>query len=145
MGIARLGHYAIRTRDLDASLRFYTRVLGFRAGYRPPFPFPGVWLYAGADESDFGLVHLIATSPAGGEARGLRDYLGARDDAAAGSGAIDHVAFLAEDWLEMRARCEAEGLRYSLRDVPALGLLQVFLTDPSGVVVELNYPAAEAG
>jgi catechol 2,3-dioxygenase-like lactoylglutathione lyase family enzyme len=141
MGIARLGHYAIRTRDFDASLDFYTRVLGFRAGYRPPFPFPGAWLYADADESDFGVVHLIDADDAGG----LRAYLGARGGAAAGSGAVDHVAFLAEGWPAMRARCDAEGLRYSLRAVPELGLLQVFLTDPSGVVVELNYPAAEAG
>jgi hypothetical protein len=30
------------------------------------------------------------------------------------------------------------------RTVPSLGLRQVFLTDPSGVTIELNYPAAEA-
>ena len=29
------------------------------------------------------------------------------------------------------------------RTVPDLGLHQVFLDDPNGVVIELNYPAAE--
>lgn len=96
MGIARLGHYSIRTRDLETSLHFYRRVLGFRAGYRPPFPFPGAWLYAGGDESDFGVVHLIGED----EGRGLRDYLGARESLCSGNGAIDHVAFLATDWPE---------------------------------------------
>lgn len=140
MGIARLGHYSIRTRDLETSLHFYRRVLGFRAGYRPPFPFPGAWLYAGGDESDFGVVHLIGED----EGRGLLDYLGARESLCSGNGAIDHVAFLATDWPETRSRCDAEGIRYSLRKVPTLGLLPVFLTDPSGMTVELNYPAVEA-
>jgi hypothetical protein len=30
------------------------------------------------------------------------------------------------------------------RNVPSLGLHQVFFEDPSAVTIELNYPAAEA-
>jgi hypothetical protein len=29
------------------------------------------------------------------------------------------------------------------RAVPGLGLYQIFVQDPNGVVVEMNYPAAE--
>lgn len=139
MAISKLAHYSIRTADLEASRRFYEAVLGLRPGYRPPFGFPGLWLYAGQDEADFGVVHLIGT----GEAGALEDYLGARSDSA-GEGALDHVAFLASDWPALRDRCRAHGVIPVQRRVPALGLLQVFLRDPSGVTVELNFPAVEA-
>ena len=32
--ITHLGHTAIRTRDLDASLKFYTEVIGLREAFR---------------------------------------------------------------------------------------------------------------
>lgn len=136
----RLAHYAIRTRDLAASTRFYEVVLGLRAGYRPPFGFPGAWLYAPDDEGadSQGVVHLIAEPAAG--ARALGAYLGDRATAE-GSGAVDHLAFTDGDWPDRRARCEAAGITFVERTVPALGLRQVFLVDPSGVTVELNYPS----
>ncbi|MDR3506277.1 MAG: VOC family protein [Caulobacteraceae bacterium] len=140
-GVARIGHYAVRTGDLDASKRFYVEVLGLRVGYRPPFPFPGLWLYAGQNEGDFGLVHLIGLDA--DDPSGLKEYLGDRDTAAAGTGALDHIAFLASDWPAMKRRCEAHGLSYAQRAVPTLGLRQVFLRDPSGVTIELNYPAED--
>jgi catechol 2,3-dioxygenase-like lactoylglutathione lyase family enzyme len=143
MGLSRLGHYSIRTADLDASRRFYTEVLGLRVGFRPPFPFPGVWLYLGDDEADFGVVHLIGVEPDGPE--GLAQYLGHRStDPLAGTGALDHIAFLAAGWPDLRARLAARGQDVVERTVPDLGLRQVFLTDPSGVTIELNYPADEA-
>jgi catechol 2,3-dioxygenase-like lactoylglutathione lyase family enzyme len=133
--LGRLAHYAVRAPDLAASRRFYVELLGLREGYRPPFAFPGAWLYLGDGEAEFGVVHLI------GEGEGRDAYLGARS--ATGGGAIDHIAFLASGWREMRARCERLGARYEERRVPDLGLRQVFLTDPTGVVIELNYPAQE--
>jgi hypothetical protein len=30
------------------------------------------------------------------------------------------------------------------RTVPSIGLYQLFLTDPSGIMIELNYPEAES-
>lgn len=143
MAIQKLAHYSLRTNDLEASLRFYTEVLRFRSGYRPPFPFPGIWLYVDEDESEFGAIHLIGVDPA--DASGLMRYLGERaayDQG--GTGALDHIAFLASDWPEIRARCRQHGVPYSERVVPELGLLQVFLVDPSGLTVELNFPASEA-
>ena len=134
-GLGRLAHYAVRAPDLAASRRFSGEVLGLREGYRPPFAFPGAWLYLGADEAEFGVVHLI------GEGAGRDAYLGART--ASGGGAIDHIAFLASGWAGMRDRCQRLGVAYEERRVPDLGLRQVFLTDPAGVVIELNYPAQE--
>ena len=138
MAIHKLAHYAVRARDLEASRCFYEEVLQLRAGFRPPFAFPGVWLYLGDDESELGAVHLIGDAAP----EALADYLGHRPDAdQETTGDLDHIAFLADDWPALRARCEAAGAGYTERTVPALGLRQVFLTDPSGVTVELNFPA----
>src|SRR5258708_36933767 len=76
MAILRPAHYSIRTTDLDRSRRFYSDVLQLRVGFRPPFNFPGVWLYPNDEESEFGVVHLIGVDP--GSSEGLRDYLGQR-------------------------------------------------------------------
>ncbi|MDT4880872.1 hypothetical protein FQZ97_1166730 [compost metagenome] len=95
------------------------------------------------DESEFGAIHLIGVDAASSD--GLMSYLG--DRAAydqGGTGAVDHVAFLATNWAEIRTRCNARGIPFSERVVPNLGLLQVFLVDPSGLTVELNFPASEA-
>jgi len=127
MAIVKPTHYSIRTADLDASQRFYTDVLQLRVGFRPPFNFPGVWLYPGQGESEFGAVHLIGVL---GEQR---------DENLPGSGSVDHIAFLATDWPGMRQRCDALGVPYRVQRVPSLNLIQVFLVDPSGVTIELNY------
>lgn len=143
MGIRKLGHYSVRTADLAASRRFYTEILGLREGFRPPFKFPGIWLYQGEDEADFGVVHIIGIDRE--DPQGLADYLGDKEEAALeGSGAVDHVAFLATGLGSMRARLQAGGHGFTERTVPSLGLYQLFITDPSGVTVEMNYPHDEA-
>jgi hypothetical protein len=38
---------------------------------------------------------------------------------------------------------EAENIAWRDRTVPSLGLHQVFIEDPSGVTIELNFPAEE--
>ncbi|MDB5839581.1 MAG: hypothetical protein JWQ23_1533 [Herminiimonas sp.] len=143
MGIRKLGHYSIRTTDLEASRHFYTRVLGFREGYRPEFKFPGLWLYMGGDETDFGTVHIIGIDP--NDPQGLIDYLGDKSlDRLKGTGTVDHIAFLADGLKEMRARLSAMNIPFTERTVPSVGLHQLFVIDPSDVTIELNYPAAEA-
>ena len=143
MGIAKLAHYSIRTMDLEASRRFYTDVMNFRVGFRPPFDFPGLWLYFDGDESEYGIVHLIGIDP--DDPGRLVRYLGERSaDGMTGTGSVDHLAFLATDWPKMRERCDAHKVAYRQRTVPSLGLHQVFIVDPSGLTVELNYPACEA-
>jgi catechol 2,3-dioxygenase-like lactoylglutathione lyase family enzyme len=138
MARLKLAHYAVRARDLEASRRFYEAVLQLRAGPRPPFAFPGLWLYPEGDPEpgDQGLVHLIGDAAP----EALKAYLGGgegppRPD----TGPLDHIAFQAQDWPAQRARCHAAGVPYEERRVPALGLRQVFLKDPSGVTVELNF------
>jgi catechol 2,3-dioxygenase-like lactoylglutathione lyase family enzyme len=143
MAMKKLGHYSIRTTDLEASRRFYSEVLELKEGFRPPFKFPGIWFYRGGDEADFGVVHIIGIDP--NDPEGLKAYLGDKDAASLeGGGAIDHVAFLAEGLGRMREKLAARSLAFTERTVPSLGLHQLFITDPSGVTIELNYPFEEA-
>lgn len=143
MAMRKLGHYSIRSTDLEASRCFYRDILELTEGYRPPFNFPGIWFYRGGDEGDYGVVHIIgidANDPAG-----LAAYLGDKDPASLrGTGVVDHVAFLAEGLGPMRGKLAAHKLAFSERSVPSLGLHQVFILDPSGVTIELNYPHQEA-
>ncbi len=125
-----LNHYSIRTADLAACEAFYCGLLGLQVGPRPPFPFPGLWLYQG-DTSVW-------------DPEGLKAYLGDREEVdLQGSGAVDHVAFFATGLPEMLARLQAQGIAARERTVPLLGLHQVFVDDPNGIVVELNFPAPE--
>ena len=138
-----LNHFSIRTTDLDASRRFYADVLGLSVGPRPDFPFPGLWMYRG-DHGDVAnaVVHLIGIDRS--DPDGLKKYLGDRDEAAlAGSGAVDHIAFFADGLAAMLAHLKRQSVAYRERTVPSIGLHQLFLEDPCGVVIELNFPAAE--
>lgn len=142
MPLQSLNHFSIRTGDLAASRRFYVEVLGLRDGARPPFSFPGHWLYCGEQP----VVHLIGSVP--GKDAGL-GYLG---DRAAGTaahgepatGAVDHIAFLAADLAGLRRRLSESGLHYRERTVPLTGQHQLFVTDPNGVLIEINFAATEA-
>ncbi len=143
MSIAKLAHYSIRSTQLEASRKFYVEVLGLREGFRPPFDFPGHWLYRGGDEAEFGVVHLIGVDK--DDPQGLDDYLGAKgEDTLHGSAAVDHLAFLATNLPDMHRRLDEAGCVFRERTVPSLGLHQVFVEDPSGVIIELNYPSHEA-
>jgi len=134
-----LNHVSIRSADLEACRRFYVDGLGLTVGPRPEFPFPGLWLYAG----DTAAVHVIGIDP--NDASGLAGYLGERGaDQLHGSGAVDHIAFSATGLAGMRARLARQGIAARERTVPGLGLLQLFVEDPSGMVIELNYAADEA-
>ena len=141
-----LNHYSIRTTDIDACRDFYAQVLGLTVGPRPAFPFPGAWMYRG-DHADYAnaVVHIIGVDKQ--KTDGLHDYLGARDGEAGsglqGTGAIDHIAFNADGLAAMLAHLNASAVPFRERSVPGIGLHQLFLHDPLGIMVELNYPAAE--
>jgi catechol 2,3-dioxygenase-like lactoylglutathione lyase family enzyme len=141
--ITKLAHYSVRSADIEASRRFFIDVLGFREGFRPPFKFPGAWLYLGNDESEFGVIHLIGIDK--NDPEGLSEYLGDKDESSLyGSGAVDHVAFLATDLAHIKGKLLTHNVPFRERTVPDLGLHQIFLEDPSGVTLEINFSAEEA-
>jgi len=135
MSLVKLDHYSIRTTRLAETERFYTDVLGLQTGPRPEFKFPGVWLYNGSHA----VVHVVGIDRANPQP--LIDYLGekALEDADE-TGSIDHIAFVAQDLAGMKARFKAAGYAFRERLVPSLNLAQLFVEDPNGVTIELNFP-----
>lgn len=138
-----LNHLSIRTLEIEKTTAFFTQLLGLTVGPRPDFPFPGAWLYNGShDDWSNSVVHLIAIDK--NNPKGLQQYLGDRDPLTLkGSGAVDHIAFFATGLEEKLKQLKALALPYQERTVPVIGLHQIFLEDPNGIVIELNYPAHE--
>jgi len=131
MGIEQLDHYSIRTPDLARAMRFYEDVLGFHPGPRPPFNFAGAWMYtapAAGEHAGRAIVHLIHDDGA------LRAA-----NCTGSTGALDHIAFAASSIGALHTRLERLGVVFRERMVPKLGLHQVFIKDPDGVTIELNY------
>lgn len=141
MSIEKLDHYSIRTADVQRAIRFYENALGFCVGPRPPFKFSGAWLYGTIQSGDAigsAVVHLIGIDP--DDSSGLSDYLGDKSPSvASGSGALDHVAFVATDIAETYARLMRYQIPFRERKVPDMALHQIFIDDPDGVTIELNY------
>jgi catechol 2,3-dioxygenase-like lactoylglutathione lyase family enzyme len=132
MPVTELDHYFVRVSDLDRSKRFYCDVLGFEVLPRPDLPFPGYWLGVGGRVQ----VHM---GPHGIENSALY-YLGSRADSATdNSGVVDHIAFLAADPQSVEDRLQAMGVTARKRYLPASCLFQMFVQDPDGITIELNF------
>jgi catechol 2,3-dioxygenase-like lactoylglutathione lyase family enzyme len=117
MGLSRLDHVTILCSDLARSRAFYAQALGLVDGDRPPFDFPGAWLWL----DDRAVVHLV----------------GGRNQGITGTGSFDHVAFAATDLEGTRQRLADAGIAFRETAVPGRPLHQIFLNDPDGVMVEL--------
>ncbi|MCX7513649.1 VOC family protein [Frateuria hangzhouensis] len=122
-GVRGLAHANIRAPEavIQRLRRFYIDVVGLREGPRPAFRSHGHWLYAG--ETD--VLHLTVAAPG--------------DAAPAPTGHFNHLAFACTDLAAARARMDAAGLAYEIDEVPELGQVQLFLTDPCGLDIELNF------
>ncbi|MGJ4884488.1 MULTISPECIES: VOC family protein [unclassified Bradyrhizobium] len=126
VSVGVLDHFNIRTRNLAETVRFYEDVLGLENGARPNFAFPGAWMYSEGRP----VVHLVDISPTS-EAQ--------KPD----SGVVHHVAFVSRGFAGMKARLAAKGMPFEARQVPGGELWQIFVRDPNGVMIELNYEAAK--
>jgi catechol 2,3-dioxygenase-like lactoylglutathione lyase family enzyme len=118
MPLARIDHVTILCSDLAKSRAFYAEALGLVDGDRPPFNFPGAWLWLG----DRAVVHLV-----GGRNKGTTE-----------TGSFDHFAFAATDLEATRARLTKAGIPFREASVPGRPLHQIFVVDPDGVQIELN-------
>lgn len=127
--VKALDHVNIQTTELGATARFFADVLDLVPG--EPVPGAGtervVWM---RDDLGRSLVHL--TLPGATFADDARP-------ARADTGALHHVAFECEGHAAMLARLERLGHAYRCRDIAAIGLRQVFVAEPNGTLLELNF------
>ena len=139
MPLERIEHFLVAADDIDATRDWYARVLGLAPGPHPDFGFPVHWMYIGAAD----VVHIGPSARAAGEAQ--RAYLGRTSQAsAAGTGAIDHIAFRATGLAATLEHLGACGIEFTQRRAKGQALFQVFFLDPNGIKIELNFAAAEA-
>ncbi|MCC7486593.1 MAG: VOC family protein [Burkholderiales bacterium] len=132
MPVTELNHYLMRANNLERTKDFYVKVLGFEVMRRPEFPFPGYWL--GVDGKI--QVHLAQA----GVPNSALYYLGSpRNAARNNSGVIDHIAFLATDPGGFVERFRKLGIKVRPRSLPEAELFQLFLKDPDGLTIELNF------
>jgi hypothetical protein len=87
-------------------------------------------------------IHLTPVDPAdpAGSYAKIASYRG--EDAGVafdGSGAIDHIAFDCEGHEEIKARLEGLKIPMVENAFPALNFQQIFIKDPNGITLELNF------
>jgi catechol 2,3-dioxygenase-like lactoylglutathione lyase family enzyme len=139
MPISHIEHFLVASDDIDATRDWYARVLGMRPGAHPDFGFPVHWMYLG----EIDVVHIGPSAKKAGAIQ--KKYLGrASQDSGAGTGALDHIAFRATGLPAMLAHLREEGVSFSQRRANGQALFQLFLYDPNGIKIELNYAAEEA-
>lgn len=123
MPVSAMNHFTILAGDVTATIDFYADLLGLAPGPRPPFDFPGAWLYAGGQP----ILHVI----------------GGRSSTELRAGVIDHMAFTAHGLRETLAKLRERSIAHDLRRLPGEGTWQLFFHDPNGARVELDFAADE--
>ncbi|HTT01146.1 MAG TPA: VOC family protein [Steroidobacteraceae bacterium] len=131
MPLTKMEHYLVLTDDLEQTRQFYCEALGMHVGPRPPLEFPGFWLYVG----DTPCIHVAEweTYTAHSHKQGIPV-----STRGAGTGSLDHIAFNADDFEEVLARLERQGIKPGKNIVRGTPLRQLFLRDPNGVKIEIN-------
>jgi catechol 2,3-dioxygenase-like lactoylglutathione lyase family enzyme len=126
MSVGLLDHFNIRTRKLADTVRFYEDVLDLKNGDRPNFTFPGAWMYSEGKP----VVHIVDISKTDEQQK-------------PDSGVVHHVAFASNGFAGMKRRLTSKNLPFDVREVPGVAVWQIFVTDPNGVMLELNYEMAK--
>jgi len=139
MPLSHIEHFLVQSTDIAATRDWYVRVLGFEEGWHPDFKFPVCWLYLG----DRDVIHITEGGAAVSENR--KRYIGQESQATSGSGVIDHIAFRAAGLRETMAHLTRQNVEFKARQVSDQGLYQLFLFDPNGIKIELNFANAEDG
>lgn len=126
--VTGLQHVGLVVADVDASCRFYGDALGLEQIARPSsFTFAGAWFRAGSDE-----VHLIG--------REHTTQLAPPQDPGPGlaGGLATHLAFAVDDLDGELARLGHLGIEPAAGPLRrGDGVVQAYLLDPDGYVVEL--------
>lgn len=116
----RLAHTMIRVKDLDATLEFYTGLLGLREVRRKPIGDEATLVFLTDEVEQY---HIELTVNHGKDDYTLGDQFG-------------HLAFFTEDLEPVVAEVERRGMWYR-RSRPELSSNYIFVKDPNGYDVEI--------
>lgn len=129
MNVTGINHVNIRTSDLGKSVEFYVDIFGFEYFTRPAAGggsdgfLQGEddnWLYDGSGSP---IIHLRVKEPDGTL-----------------QGPLDHIALTCRNKAEIIERLEARDIHFVRNDaLSAEGVTQVYVRDPHGVALELNF------
>jgi len=112
----------VAEKDLVLKLRdFYCDVVGLTEGFRPVFERFGFWLYIGNKY----VLHII--TPKEGDGRSLQ------------KSSFDHVAFKTTNYQDVLKKLKLLNISFEEKPIPGMTAHQIFLRDPAGNRVELNF------
>lgn len=120
MRLQRLDHINVETNRADETVRFYENVLGLvnAPERRPALAPPGTWLFLGDDP----VVHVNFVT----------------HDSPGHSGTVNHVAFQGSGFASTCSLLDDLGVAYRTVESPAFGLQQIYVSDPNGLMIEIN-------
>jgi lactoylglutathione lyase len=128
--IHKLEHIGVRVNDMDASVRFYTEVLGMRLVNRAALE----------DGAELGFLAFP------GSEQVEIELIGRGSDGLSDSGKVHHIAFTVSDIEEEIARLKSHGVEM-IHEVPLeiLGGIKIaFFFGPDGERLELFQPIANS-
>ncbi len=144
MTVRKLDHVNILTPKYEETLAFYGEMLEMKVGPTPSTPLTrGAWI---CDDGGLPILHVQKVDPADPAKKfaDVRRRLGEMGPSAVadlhGSGSVEHVALQCEGYDRLLARFMAAGLAPRTNEVPGMRLRQIFIPDPNGIVLELNFP-----
>ncbi len=105
---------------LEQAKAFYTEVFSLEVGFRPNFDDQGYWLYQGKQP----IIHLSQRE----ERKGYK-----------APGFLDHLACRQQGIEPFTAKLKALDIEFNIKQVPQLDMQQVFLHDPAGIKLEVNF------
>ncbi len=112
----------VAEKDLVIQLQdFYCNLVGLTEGSRPPFERFGFWLYIG----DKDVLHLI--TPKEGDGRSPQ------------KSSFDHIAFKTDNYEDVLKKLASLHIPFEEKPIPGMSAHQIFLYDPAGNRVELNF------
>ncbi len=131
MPIVELDHYFIWSKDLEKSRQFYCDILGLQVMPRPAVQLPGYWFGAnGKIQVHMGLA---------GWSSDVEGDESVTPTPKAESINVDHIAFIASDPESFIEHLRNTEVAFRVRYIDFMNLVQIDLSDPDGILVELNY------
>ena len=139
MTVRKLDHVNILSLKYEETLAFYRDLFDMKVGPTPVNDVSrGAWIY---DDDDRPVVHLGTY-----EARYPTDEIMPQGkEPSRGGGAINHVALECTGYDEIVASLQAANHPLAFSNIPSISLRQVFVEDPNGITLELNFRGAAAG